>query len=240
MTVKIFSIVTVLLALGTLSSCRQPDPVVDHQAVASPAEVHMPDTIIYDGRPAQLITIDSTSFEGTQVGTITIDTMALIRDSALVCTCDSVLILRLESGDSVLLTSTPGIENDNYIGYVYLGMIKELNSYLIQVVYYEGGEYLLCNRRSGIKTDVIGVPVISPDARRVAFFNSDIAAGFTTNGFQIFALAADSLRPLWQASPNWGPMEGKWRDNNTLSMKVEYWDSLIRTKYIALPLPDLK
>lgn len=237
---KIPSIVIVLL-LSLLSACKDKPKAADEVVTnVSTDEVHMPDTIMYEGTTVRLNIIDSTAFMSLPGHTMIRDSVALVRDSAVVYTHDSTLVLKLDNGDSVTLTSTPGIENDAYIGYVYRGLIKELNSYLIQVVYYEGGEFLLCNKKSGIKTTIIGMPVMNTDSDRVACFNSDIMAGFTANGFQVFTPEGDSLRTLWQASPQWGPVEGRWKNNGTLYIKAEYWDSLIRTRYLSLSLPEFR
>jgi hypothetical protein len=101
---------------------------------------------MYNGQVVYLEPIDSIEFLKLPPLTEKIDSIERIDDAVNVYRYDSILILKLDNGDSVKVVSTPSLlktgESDIVI-HRYLKEDTSLYSYLISNAYYEGGDYSL-------------------------------------------------------------------------------------------------
>ncbi len=76
--------------------------------------------------------------------------------------------------------------------YTFSGYVPTVGA-LFDVVYYEGGAKLAVNEKTGEEMQVLGTPVLSPHGSKFVAVNSDIEAGYTRNGFQLWQKKGDSF-----------------------------------------------
>lgn len=139
------------------------------------------------------------------------------------------LRIALERGGTVVFTDTlPG--DVAVVRYSYRGQLTAPGYHVIEVQYYEGGTYLLVNRRTGWIGFSDGVPVVSPDSSRLAAGNVDFF-GFSPTTLQIWRVATDSLvselRHDFVSSPvtadsAWGPRDLAWLTPTELRVVREF------------------
>jgi hypothetical protein len=222
-------------------------------AEAAPVQKQEIDTLHYKDQVVNLEPIDSSEFfslpaaPGIRIDSmarIKIDLMERIDDTANVYRNDTILVLKFDNGDSVQLVSRSGSETEPI--YTYLCEIKQLNSYYIKSrePIFDGSNFFVWNKAKGIETRVFGFPLESPNGKTAICYNFCFASdGASENGFQIFSLDKDhTLHLKWteQADPSyWGPAECRWKDNQTIYIKVKHISSKgMQTKYEKLVLPN--
>lgn len=86
------------------------------------------------------------------------------------------LTLRAVNGERVVLVSAPdGCDNSYCISYLFDSYMESLNSFLIEISYYESYEYLLVDRRDATQTTVAEQPHPDPEGRRfIATLTDDL------------------------------------------------------------------
>lgn len=101
------------------------------------------------------------------------------------------LRLQFSAGRRVVLVSSPdGCEGDGCTSYFFQEYIPKLDSYLVEVDYYEWYDYLLINRRSGEQMQIAAYPNVDPNGQRfIAVFDQP------TEGYLI---------QMWRVTPG-GP-----------------------------------
>lgn len=129
---------------------------------------------------------------------------------------------------------------DDYVVFSYAGYLKPLNQFMTSAYYYESYDYVLADNLTGDLTHLWGTPVPSPDGKRFATANSDLQAGFTYNGIQLYTNAHPPVLIAQRELQEWGPEEIRWKDNNTLFVKAALSDAQanygIRYEYFRLRL----
>ena len=214
------SLIVVLMLV--LSGCRD-TPSAEHSpgtAVPRAAAVH-------SDSAAEAICRDLTnSYKCAQA----IEKSLLAAAAPSVVRAGRDLRIALERGDSVVFTdSLP--DDAAGVWFSYRGLLPSVGYHLIEVQYYEGGRYLLVNRRTGWRGSSNGVPVISPDSARLAAGNVDLEAEYSPTTLQIWSVSVDSLilefdhdfvaSPI-TADSVWGPRNLEWRDSTELRVEREY------------------
>ncbi|MBX3163486.1 MAG: hypothetical protein KF900_03325 [Bacteroidetes bacterium] len=133
------------------------------------------------------------------------------------------LFLKLNNGKTKkIIDKTEETNGDGCVYYNYREYDEDLNSYILNVQYYEGGDYLLINKAKGDTALIFEVPVLSPDRKRFLICNFDIS-GYTTNGIAIYRIENDKIIKEYYADENWGISEAEWINNDEISMeKIEY------------------
>jgi hypothetical protein len=110
----------------------------------------------------------------------------------------------------------PASNQANY--HTYRTYYAGIGYYLVAHYMYEGGQYVLMNRRTGRRQAVFGVPVPSPDSQRLAVANADLQAQYTPNVLQIWRVEPDRLHLEWQVQPDdWGAEDPRWITPDTLA-----------------------
>lgn len=119
--------------------------------------------------------------------------------------------------------------------YTYHGFLPGLQRHVVEISYYETGEWWLISPE-GRRLTLYGQPKYAPGLQRVAASSAalEYEAG-QPNIVQLFQLQQGVLRPLWEVRPaSWEPQELFWTDANTLYLKrrefpqgqegpVSYW-----------------
>jgi hypothetical protein len=152
---------------------------------------------------------------------------------------DSTLIIQLQNGKTLQF---PEWDTPNGIGYRFENYFPEVNYFLLEVIYVEGNSWMLINRRNGAKNLISGQPYFSPDKTKFIAANTDLEAGFSFNGLELYSIQSDSLMKEGKVEiKNWGPENVKWISNSELEIKKTFWtnenDSMIwHTSYSNLKL----
>jgi len=140
------------------------------------------------------------------------------------------LLIPLVRGDTLSLHDSLS-DNPRGVWYAYREYMPSINYHLIALQYYEGGTYLLVNGRTGKTTFSNGLPVVSPDARRLAAGNVDLEAEFSPTTLQIWRVELDSLALEFEynfltkaqvADSTWGPGQVVWLSPNEIRLTKEY------------------
>jgi hypothetical protein len=132
-------------------------------------------------------------------------------------TGDSLVLPLLDGGVATFVDDArPSSGEANY--HTYRTYYAAIGYYLLAHYMYEGGQYVLVNRRNGQRQAVFGVPVLSPDNQRLAVANADLDAQYTPNVLQVWRVEPDGLRLEWQVRPDdWGAENAYWLGPDTVA-----------------------
>jgi hypothetical protein len=127
------------------------------------------------------------------------------------------LVLSIAGNKKVVLRdSLANSDNTEQVTYNYIGHFKEVGLYVIKVQYYETGEYLLINDKTGIKTKIWGEPKLSPDIKHIVCASSAIGYDIMPNGIQMWLNQKDNLKLEWEyKQEQWGPNGIIWANENS-------------------------
>jgi hypothetical protein len=136
----------------------------------------------------------------------------LIEFNDLVERRDDKLFMKLENGQSIVLVNNQKITET--VCYEFKDYIPELNSYFIDISYYEGNEYCLINKNTGFKLIIPGLFVVSPNKTHFVSYNSDIVARYSNNGFVIYRFENNKFIKEYDVLlKDWGPENARWINN---------------------------
>ncbi len=130
------------------------------------------------------------------------------------------LILTIENNADVIFIDKEF--DDGVIRYSFRDYIKEINSYIVHIQYFEGNAYCLINKNSGETIIIPGLLKISPDKSRLVSYNVDLVAEYTVNGFVIYRLTNTSFIKEFELIieiDEWGPSNAEWIDNNQIEFE---------------------
>lgn len=111
---------------------------------------------------------------------------------------------------TVILVDKPSESDGESIAYSYLGFIKSIDSHVLYVQYYEGGQYMVISHRSGQGAYPSGYPISSPDKKYFLSISEDLFAGYDPNNVEVWKVTSTSYQRLANFEPKWGPRSGKW------------------------------
>lgn len=112
---------------------------------------------------------------------------------------------------------------------------------LIEIQYYEGGEYLLFSRKNGEMEKVFEEPHFSPDQKHFATFSEDMIAGYHPNGYEIWRLEEAGLKRVAFDTPeNWSPASIEWLDNGSIEIERYELDFENNLERKSIPSLNLK
>jgi RNAse (barnase) inhibitor barstar len=132
---------------------------------------------------------------------------------------NSKLILNLENGKELVLENNESDGMDAKIHY-FREYYDSVNIFVIDIIYYEGGEYLLVNRVNGEQIYVFGKVKLSHDMKRIVSYNEDLIACYSDNGFQIIDITENHFKLEYELSPkNWGPVNVNWINNSEIEIE---------------------
>jgi hypothetical protein len=134
-----------------------------------------------------------------------------------------VLTLFLSNGKTVKLKDFE--KEGELTEYSFEGYLENFEYYLVRIQFYEGGGYLLINRKNGFQKYISGKPYLSPDKTKLMTINVDIEAGYDFNGIELLSFSGDSLKTDCVINiNNWGPDKMKWNSNKEVIIKAFYMD----------------
>ena len=137
--------------------------------------------------------------------------------------------LRILIGDgrSIVLhdDTTSGLP---FVLHRYTGHVNAIRSYLIELLRYEGGSYLLVDDSTGASTRIPGPPIVSPDSIRFATLSWDVGADYDPNLIEIWRIEQRKpKREFSHESETWGPSDAVWQDSANVEFVENSGDSPI-------------
>jgi hypothetical protein len=224
--------------IGLLGCGSEPpaEKVTDNNNIPKPEQ----DTFYLGNILVHLEKIQKTDFDKVSENPVDTANEALLlrRDSSLVSRSGDTLFFMTGRGKVTLLNIES--EGDNYSNYLYKGYLKDMNQFLVYGAFYEWFNYQLIDRITGDTTALSGEPVLSPDKKRFISGNSDLMAGFTFNGIELYKSTHKPELIGARALGKWGPNIIKWLDNRTLVIECNVSDTTLenmeRLDYFKLTL----
>jgi hypothetical protein len=116
-------------------------------------------------------------------------------------------------------------EFDHTLEFVF----SQIPYYSVRVQWDEGNGYKLINQNTGKVYSLFGRPYPSPNRKYIATVSSDINAGFSFNGIQLFKINEDNIELIASFEPKkWGPIALMWKNDEEIILKNETvdWDNL--------------
>lgn len=138
---------------------------------------------------------------------------------------DSTLSLKLGNG---AMERFPKWDQENEVGYNFEHYFENIDYYLLRVQLPEGNSWMLVNRKNGFRKYINGLPYISKDGKKILAINSDLEAGYSFTGIELYTILKDSLQQEMSKETKWGPVDIKWINENQFLIKREipHFDSL--------------
>lgn len=135
-------------------------------------------------------------------------------------TTDSTLVLKLADGKT---TSFLKWDNEKDEGYNFEHYFDKIDYYLLRVQWGEGNCWMLVNRQNGFKKYISGLPYISLDNKQIITTNTDLEAGYSFNGLELYSILADSLQTEFSKETVFGPTDVKWISQNEFLIRREHF-----------------
>lgn len=229
-------IISITLSLIVLfASCKEPT-TTDSKAAGNDT-FHLCNTVVY------IDTISEAEFGATTSVNTFYDTneiQYLLPDTGRVRRHFDTLAFSIDNGRTVFMINDTS-DSENASKYLYTGHDKVLNKYVVQGFFYEWWSHFLIDKSKGDTTIVCGAPVASPDGRYFICGNSDIDAGFTFNGLELYENTSPPKLVCAREIPYWGPSQIKWHDNKTLFIHADMLDTSgqrLRPRFLRLRLGE--
>jgi hypothetical protein len=113
------------------------------------------------------------------------------------------------------------VVSETEITYTYQGYLPEIDHHLVLATYWlgEGWRFLLYDHCTGTRTVLVGAPVVSADAQRLAVASVDLAASYAPTVLEIWIRAGAGFQLEWKYEPlehldteevPWGPDNARW------------------------------
>ena len=102
--------------------------------------------------------------------------------------------------------------------YRYMEYVPQLKQHLVLVQHYESVSYLLIDASTGTRTHIVGVPLLSPHARRFVCVQNDMF----DHAIEVWRLTPQGLRRESVRGPEaWLPIEASWLEEHVLQIRQE-------------------
>lgn len=135
--------------------------------------------------------------------------------------------LELRAADTTVaaFADQPG-EGDEFARYRYGGWLAAVRHHVILVDLYEGRGVLAVDGATARVAELLGLPVVSPDAARVAAANTDLVAAYTESGVQIWRVTPEGLELEWalDGGGRWGGASPRWIGRDRLEFTFHTLD----------------
>lgn len=126
------------------------------------------------------------------------------------------LAIQLTNGKQRIMANNNS-EGEDYIGYTFAANYPTIKRKGFFVTYYEGSAFELVNTVNGDSMMTWSAPYISPDKKYILTASMDLVAAFDPNGFQLFSVDNNEIKPVGEASlTDWGPGMVQWINNKTI------------------------
>jgi hypothetical protein len=166
----------------------------------------------------------------------------LARDSQWVKRIGDTLAIKTDAREVLIVSNDNEEAEEDFAHYDYSGYMPKTGQFILCGYYYESYDYLMVDKKTGDITHAWGRPEVSPDGKMFITANSDMMAGFTYNGLQLYNNTHKPVLVGQRELQHWGPAVVKWADNKTLLVKAdvvvdnEDTQTYERTEYFRLVL----
>ncbi|MFT5619350.1 MAG: hypothetical protein ACI85I_002593 [Arenicella sp.] len=167
------------------------------------------------------------------------ETKNLEKEKDLVARIGDSLIFKLANEKMTYLVNNvgEGVE-DEYIKFQFLGNLQHSRQMVLNISFFEGGEYWMVDSSSGDTTRVFGYPVVSSDKTMMLVGSAGLEGGYIFNGFELYNNSSPLTKICSIELYNWGPEEIRWIDNSSIIAKSTVFDknaeSLFITEYLKV------
>lgn len=134
-----------------------------------------------------------------------------------------ILEIHLQNGETTrLVGNSAGEGYEDYRSYHVLGVLNPTQLAVVIVGRWEGRQVLLVSLKDGTTYDVDGVPLVSPDQKRVLVHSMDIDANYDANIIAIYHVVGSRLEKEFtlsgdgRDSEQWGPTDVRWRPSSEI------------------------
>lgn len=153
---------------------------------------------------------------------------------------DTLMLTRCRNGQDKLvndLRESP----DSLVKYTFVGVLPTARQWVVSAGVWEGFYYLLIDQCSGRRQYLWNCPVLSPDKKHIIVANSDLEAGYTATGLQLWAVTSTGVRKIWQRewTGSTGPGEVRWQNSHTVLIKQDVVANQHAVPYVSLDLNEL-
>lgn len=116
--------------------------------------------------------------------------------------------------------------------FIYDGKLSKSEINCIEALYYEGSSYFLADK-FGFVIEVTGKPIEAPDGRHLFCTNTDLVAGFSSNGFGIIVLdERGNASKLCEVLPeDYGLNSAVWISDSEIAAEKETIDENMESTY---------
>lgn len=140
---------------------------------------------------------------------------------------EGTLILSLKNGKTLELRDTD-TDNPNAKLYTIVRYLPEIGFGLVHVAHWEGGTYYLVSLANGNIDDVRGIPVVSPDRKRIVTSVFAGISGFFKTTINIYSLVDNTLQIEWQYEPRkWEPSDLEWTSDSRIEFTRNFFSQAL-------------
>lgn len=128
----------------------------------------------------------------------------------------NVLEIRPKKGKPISFVANPDGEGDEYRRYHIIGVLKPGHFAVIRAGLWEGREVKLVSLDDGTIHEIDGMPLVSPDQKRILIHSMDIDANYNSNFIAVFRIWGTQLVKEFSLDGNsvklgeWGPVAVRW------------------------------
>ncbi len=109
-------------------------------------------------------------------------------------------------------------QDDSTIRYAFRDYFRPQGLFVMCRQFYEGGDHVVVDDRTGKAVELDAAPYLSPDGRRLLTASYDLAAGYVPNRLRVYELKGTTLLEQYSIEPmEWGPADADWLDDNTIA-----------------------
>lgn len=120
-------------------------------------------------------------------------------------------VLRLETSAGWVDIEDAPEEGSPTVFFSYRDFYGDVGFYLLEAVYYEGGNFVLVSAKDGALTHILGEPVFSADRSRFLSVSMDLEAGYSPTALQVWRVDEAGLVKEYEYYPEaWGPSDPEW------------------------------
>jgi hypothetical protein len=103
--------------------------------------------------------------------------------------------------------------------YNFREYFKEIGYLVFHIQKFEGDAYSMISESSAKEFILPGVPILSPNAKKLIATSYDLIAGYDPNSIQVWRISATDMTREMTLDPepvNWGPSDASWIDDQTI------------------------
>lgn len=145
---------------------------------------------------------------------------------------DNELIIRSMDGSNEEKFPIHISLDENHVESKVIGFLADFNVFVVEMNYMEGVSYSLVNRSNAKRTDIEGLPVVSPDRKRFFTYSSSHGSGYVSDQMAIYIpyggiFVVEYLESGSEPGSDkfWSPFFPEWIDEKTVRFIKRFYSS---------------